>query len=353
MNVTSYQDVELRIGLIPFCAYILAHSVIFVLTLFGNFVVILTTFSKRIARNPSSVFLCSLAVTDMLTGIIALPTTLFARVLISPLTCLARTRTLFFTPAFLFSCVSVGHLVALTVDRFIAISFPLKYIRIMTMRACKFIILTAWTVGIIIGVIPALGGLQYPFQWVCGTVNYNAGVVTVHSIILAGFTPVIMSILLLFYFRIFMVANRHLKEVSMRRKVGMDAAKVQQLESKSRMKVTVTAVLVVLMYAVCWIPVSVKAIIEVYLEPSEQTQFLYQTATEYLGFSNSFVNPIIYALRNDEYKNTYKRVFKSVCPFTWGQSSNHPSGTVNLSNMSKTDPVITVGSSLRTSSLHE
>ncbi|PIK58678.1 putative adenosine receptor A3-like [Apostichopus japonicus] len=145
MNGTNVSDEglfqwELRLDTIPFSLYIFCHFVIMFLSILGNVVVIMTAFGSKVDQSPNTVFMGSLGVADLLTGMFALPSTLFVRVVVSPFTCAAFIRQMFFMPAFVFCAVSVNHLVALTIDRFIAVTYPLKYPLIMTPRKVKCIL---------------------------------------------------------------------------------------------------------------------------------------------------------------------------------------------------------------------
>ncbi|XP_071824576.1 sphingosine 1-phosphate receptor 3-like [Apostichopus japonicus] len=179
--------------------------------------------------------------------------------------------------------------------------------------------------------MPAFGGLKHPNQWVCGNVPYKSGAVAGHSLLIAGFTPTILAILLCSYARIFVIAQRHLKEVSRRRLTGMDVDRVRYLESKSRMKATVTAVLVVLIFSICWLPMSVKLVVDVLYDPPVDVQFVYQTIVEILSFANSALNPIIYALRSKKYRDSFKVALSVLSNKKRGPTVGHDSVNRNIS----------------------
>ncbi|PIK58680.1 putative adenosine receptor A3-like [Apostichopus japonicus] len=319
MNETNVSDVgllqwELRLDTIPFILYIFCHFVIMFLSILGNVVVIITAFGSKVEQSPNTVFMGSLGVADLLTGMFALPSTLVVRVVCQPVYLCGVHKADVFYAAFVFCAVSVNHLVALTIDRFIAVTYPLKYPLIMTPRKVKRILCVVWILGVFVGVTPSLGSLNYPKQWVCGTANYQAG--TVMSILYSylQLLPSSVSCCLSFYVRIFTVANKHMKEVSERRRAGMDETKVKRLEAKSRLNATVTSVLVVMAFTVCWFPGSIKNVVEAFVEPSERIQFTYQTTAEYFGFFNSAVNPIIYASRYRKYRVTFHRIMRLLFP---------------------------------------
>lgn len=104
--------------LVAIC-YILTYLPVLFLIIFGNaFVIFAFMFSNEL-RRPQYYILVSLAITDLLTGIIALPCLIYCRIIVSPLTCLSSTRVYFFIPAITCGGSSVFHLVVIAIDRYV------------------------------------------------------------------------------------------------------------------------------------------------------------------------------------------------------------------------------------------
>lgn len=84
----------------------------------GNLLVIIAFKNdKYLRRRPTNIFLVSLAFTDFLTGLIAIPFYSIARGIESDFTCSGHTRYFLFFPGMLCGVSSVTHLTLIAVDR--------------------------------------------------------------------------------------------------------------------------------------------------------------------------------------------------------------------------------------------
>lgn len=129
-----------------------------VVSLCGNSVVIYVMMSSdRRLRNKTSFYITSIAIADLLSSVfVAVLTTnrsiLFwnPTVAINPTLCLLLASSLM-----VLTTVSFLHLLAVSVDRFWAICFPISYFA-KTANSTKPIIGVLWVVGTIIGLTPLL-----------------------------------------------------------------------------------------------------------------------------------------------------------------------------------------------------
>lgn len=116
-NQTGRSSVNLAFSPMITLVYLLIYMPIFVGILAGNLLVILAFARNARLRKVSNYFLLSLAVTDLFTGIFALPLILAARLIKSSATCCESSRFDFFLPAIVFGVSSICHVSAITVDR--------------------------------------------------------------------------------------------------------------------------------------------------------------------------------------------------------------------------------------------
>lgn len=100
------------------CLYLFVYICLWVAILALNILVILAFFQdQRLRRCPSNYFLLSLAIADLLTGLVALPLNLTVRLISSESTCYSTSRRYFFLPVIVFGGCSLLHLLIIALDR--------------------------------------------------------------------------------------------------------------------------------------------------------------------------------------------------------------------------------------------
>ncbi|KAH9418318.1 G-protein coupled receptor [Dermatophagoides pteronyssinus] len=120
-----------------------------IMVIFGNILVILSVFTSQKLRTVTNFFIVSLAVADFLVGIAVLPYSLT-----------------FETRGYLvkFGVKDVLNLCAISVDRYLAVTRPVRYRSLMTAKRAKFIIACVWIISFIICFPPLLLGKQESFS---------------------------------------------------------------------------------------------------------------------------------------------------------------------------------------------
>ncbi|XP_026572439.1 5-hydroxytryptamine receptor 2C isoform X2 [Pseudonaja textilis] len=115
--------------------------VIIVLTIGGNILVIMAVSLEKKLQNATNYFLMSLAVADMLVGILVMPVSLV---------------TILYDV--LFSTASIMHLCAISLDRYVAIRNPIEHSRFNSRTKAIMKIAAVWTISMGISLpIPVIG----------------------------------------------------------------------------------------------------------------------------------------------------------------------------------------------------
>ncbi|XP_070711436.1 adenosine receptor A1-like [Pempheris klunzingeri] len=134
--------------------YIASELIIAVLAIIGNFLVCLAFTRNKKLRTVTNYFLVSLAVGDILVGLVAIPCAVLTDlgqprhdlplclVLLSMLMVLTQSSTL--------------SMLAVAVERYMAILLPFQYQRVMSPRNARLALLATWGLGAISGTVPLM-----------------------------------------------------------------------------------------------------------------------------------------------------------------------------------------------------
>jgi len=125
-----------------------------VLSVVGNSVVIFLFIRKRSLRTVKNCYVISLAVADLLVGLVGIPSALAVSVGLPKNfhACMIMTSILM-----LMCTGSIMSLVAVTIDRFWSIMNPLSYPATMTHNKARVTIFVCWCLSTIIGLLPLFG----------------------------------------------------------------------------------------------------------------------------------------------------------------------------------------------------
>ena len=301
-NQTNFEiPPDFIIGVICF------YSPLIIATLLSNSLVLLAVYREKNLRKRSNVFIVSLSVADFLTGLVGVPTAIVGRLIQNHVTCFTATRMVFFTAAFTFSAVSLFQLLAITVERYLAIVTPLVYHKNMTPQRYFYIITTVWILGIVFGIIPNIGSGN-PNESVCVMDYKTSHAVRIFMLIFAIFIPVVLSAMGLMYFHIFRTARSQANRIAALRRALFRKDDNQTDEQSAQMKATTTTAIILGGFAACWMPMSLKFFIEASLELDPYAILLLQTILEFPAYANSVMNPLIYSYRSAEFRTACCRM---------------------------------------------
>ncbi|XP_033119312.1 histamine H2 receptor-like [Anneissia japonica] len=310
IDVLIQQNVSVGLFIFVICTFL----PVMLVTIIGNLIVILSVYRKRsLAKTPNSIFISSLALFDFLNGLIGIPLCMVAYILRRQFFYIENCGIWYRVPARIFVTISMLHLLVITIDRFLAIKYPLRYIVWMPVERAIRICICVSFVGVFLGGIPsavgALASLLVPppnvtYEYECRSSAfydiYGNSVYFYLSAII-GLTIPIMFIL---YSYIFSVASKKAKEIATHH-----GKKVNRRE----MKVTKTAAIVLLVYTLCVAPTFLKSTIVHNAVDNGSTWLVwFLWLADFLILANSMINPLIYAGRSKEMRKEFKETFTTL-----------------------------------------
>ncbi|XP_071377875.1 trace amine-associated receptor 13c-like, partial [Centroberyx affinis] len=281
--------------------YILLSS-ISLLTVVLNLLVIISISHYRQLHTPTNLLLLSLAVSDFIVGLL-MPGQILqigACWLLGDFMC-----ALFYYASFIVTSSSVGNMVLISVDRYVAICDPLRYPTKITQRRVQICVCLCWVCSVFYTIL-----ILQDFQRQPGRYNSCYGECMVVITYIAGVFDLVfnvtapITVIIVLYMRVFVVAvsqaramRSHTVAVTLQRSVTVTA-------KKSERKAARTLGIVVVVFLICFCPYYYPSLAG--QDTSSSTS--YSTTTIWLLFSNSCLNPVIYAFFYPWFRKAIKHI---------------------------------------------
>uniref|UniRef100_A0A3B3BKT7 G-protein coupled receptors family 1 profile domain-containing protein n=1 Tax=Oryzias melastigma TaxID=30732 RepID=A0A3B3BKT7_ORYME len=271
----------------------IVFSIISVITVVLNLLVIISVSHFRQLHSPTNTILLSLAVSDFLVGLLLLPLEIYRNTscwFLGEIVCAVY----YFLGCYI-PYTSIGNIVLISVDRYVAICHPLHYPTTITAVKAKLCVCLCWFWYGLYSVfyirdqitqiiepgnnVPCLGQCSIFFSYATGVVD----------LILTFVLPVTAIVVL--YMKVFVVAviqarsmRSHVTFVSVQHPVKVKA-------KKSELKAARTLGVLVFTYLLCFCPLYCYTFIDVNLTDTSNMYLLTG-----LFYFNSCLNPVIYTL---------------------------------------------------------
>ncbi|KAF7708545.1 melanocortin 5b receptor [Silurus meridionalis] len=295
-SINSYESNKSESGVSENCKQVHIAPEFFLtlglLSLLENILVILAIVKNKNLHSPMYFFICSLALADMLVSVSNAWETLVIHLLAN--------RRLVVEDHFImhidnlfdsFICISVVasmcSLLAIAVDRYISIFYALHYHSIMTIKRACMIIGSIWS-----------------FCTLCGIV----------FIIYSDTTPVVACLVAMFlamlllmaslYSHMFLLARSHVRRMASL--PGYNASTQQRASLKGALTLTILLGI----FIVCWVPFFLHLILMISCPKNLYCICFMSHFNMYviLIMCNSVIDPLIYALRSQEMRKTFKEI---------------------------------------------
>ncbi|KAK3087367.1 hypothetical protein FSP39_005103 [Pinctada imbricata] len=289
----------------------------------GNFLVLLSLCIFRKLRSVQNLFIGCLASFDLLLSVMALPTYTvdfwFNDILMK-----YKYLCLFKYASVLFSLTgSLLSLLAIAVDRYIAILHPLQYPLKMTKGKARKVIIVIWTYTITVGIIPYFWHEEEELAKKCDFFEILPRIFVILSTFFVISAVLVVSTGL--YIRIFQVATRQkLKMLNMKTRFHPTSRRQLEKDTKSA-----SAMAIVLFFFVAfWFPFMVSGPLK-YLDIEENIIEVIKSIAVFLAQSNSGINPFIYCYLKTEFAVAFKLILGRI------RGKNKLNADASLSSSSK------------------
>ncbi|XP_072267646.1 galanin receptor type 1 [Pyxicephalus adspersus] len=282
---------------------LVVFGIIFALGVLGNSLVI-TVLSRNKPGKPRSttnIFILNLSIADLAYLLFCIP--FQSTIYVLPTWVLGaficKFTHFFFTVSML---VSIFTLSAMSVDRYVAIVHSRRSSTIRVSRNAMLGVILIWILSIAMASPIAYNqrliyrGNNQTFCWEFWPVLKHKKIYVVCTFVFGYLLP-----LLLISFCYAKVLNHlHKKLRNMSKK-----------SEASKKKTAQTVLVVVVVFGISWLPHHVICLwVEFGDFPLTQASFVFRITAHCLAYSNSSVNPIIYAFLSENFRKAYKQVFK-------------------------------------------
>ena len=290
----------------------IALSLIIAVSLTGNSFIVLIVYKTPTLRKPINYFIANMAMSDLLYSIFWPPTRLSLihstnLWLIGGQFGQALCKLVHF--ADVSSIVSIQNLVLITVDRFVAVVFPLRSPLIRS-KLCPFFIFGTWiaSAAVISPLLFTYQLVEYSEEMRCVTrwkkaFGESSSLADYHleCCILFIYIPVMLLVLLYSIIIIKLKTQLH---------PGEQSANTQQQRNRRNRNVLQLSIAIVLVFVFCRLPYTTFLII---LYRASSTHFscafwLYDVVTYYMGVGYCAINPIICFVFSSNYREGLTRL---------------------------------------------
>ncbi|XP_060098966.1 adrenocorticotropic hormone receptor [Heteronotia binoei] len=270
---------------------IMPEEVFFTIAFLGileNLLVLIAVWKKKNLHSPMYVFICSLAVSDMLGSLYKTLENIFI------ILCRKRCQEDFEKTVddiidfmFILSLLgSIFSLSAIAADRYITIFYALQYHNIMTLQCALIILVVIW-------VFCAGSGIAMVIF------SHETATVLSFSIL---FCCMLVFILCL-YIHMFLLAHSHARKIAL--------LPTSTIHQRANMKGAITLTILLGVFLCCWAPFVLHMLLVTFC-PHNPYCICYQSIFHVNGIlimCNAVIDPMIYAFRSPELRSSFKRLF--------------------------------------------
>ncbi|XP_047673611.1 pyroglutamylated RF-amide peptide receptor [Tachysurus fulvidraco] len=295
--------------------FVIMYTLIFLLALVGNSLVVCVVVRKGSSQSATSIFICSLAISDLLITFFCVPFTLLQNISAQWLGGVLVCKTVPFVQT---TAIVTGILTmtCIAVERYQGIVHPLKMKRQYTPQRAYRMLGLVWLISVMVG-SPMLFVQQLEVKYDFLYENHHVCCQELWSselqrktyttfIMVALFLLPLASMLFLYTcISIQLWVRKRVGDTSVIHTINHTQINKICRKKKRAVKMMIT---IVLLFTICWAPFHTVHMLFEYNNLEQQydevTLNVIMAVVQAIGFSNSFNNPIVYAFMNESFKKS-------------------------------------------------
>ena len=271
-------------------------------TILGNSLILLSVLNYSV-RSSIHTLIANLAVSDLIVGAILLPVCI-----VTDLADLDANKYVCLTKASIL-VLSIGGtcygLLLVSVDRFIAICYPLQYVNAFTKRRLIFILASGWSYVALFAIFPLTGWNYYDRN-----LPYNCGTDEVFTPIYQKFITGNFIFVLFLNFTLYIIVIK--KAIQKSSQIYTQEICFSSGRNNRDIYRVKTMAIVQGLFLVCWLPYFLASVVVSFNHDTTSRKVQYWALL--VGIMNSTFNWIIYGYRKKQLRERMKSyVFKMCC----------------------------------------
>ncbi len=257
------------------------NSFLMLVTVFENTLVIVAILRTPSLHSPSTILLCSLAVSDFLVGLVLQP--VYIAYQLTKNSFLYQALSIM---AALGCGVSLLIMTAITVDRFLALYYHMRYPSLMTTQRAMYTSATLWLMSFLLSLLSFWKMFAYHFAAAFG-------------IIICLLTCTVC------YVRIYRIVRQHQLQIHVQQQAAANINQNMPRLTKSAKNTFLYYIVMILCYTPLFASMSILAI-------SRNRWTIAWTFADTVAFMNSAINPILYCWRFRELRTAVGKLARQI-----------------------------------------
>lgn len=278
---------------------------IMITCLFGNTLVCIASIKFSYLQSFSEQFIVSLALSDIMVAASVLPFDIIYWITFPRWPLGGYVCNLWNALFFLFLTASVLNLTLISIDRFLAVVYPLQYSIWMTPNLAKIMIASVWAYSF--GIAILIFFLLEPPEDETYSFDLNP---VFHGFLLIGNVIFPFIIMIILYSKIYIIAKGHATRTGVTSSSTNSSRSTRRTNNFAReLKLAKTLGIVVLCFVICWLPFEIINVVILVDEGVATCAVeIIDTVACWLAYLHSSLNPVLYAFASSAFRRAFRKL---------------------------------------------